>query len=170
MEIQELRDKCLPLMQCRSIPDCLSLIDLYADFIFKAVQNHHEEDKSSAEKIEAKIILQMMLAKVLHLKSIVNGINYGNEQLKLENIIDPTFLAVLIRNVYETVGAFNLIYRLTQSSDERLIVHNLWVHAGLSYRQKFVKNITLEDSLLKSEGEKKVMAGLIAEIEATELF
>jgi len=135
MDIHELRAKCIPLFRCHSIEDCNALLDIYADFLFKTVQKHQLDDVDTVADAQAKIILQMMLTKILHLKSIIAGINYTSENgVSLKGIIDPTALAVLIRNVYETVGMFNLIYRTTKTSDEKLIIYDLWVHAGLSYR------------------------------------
>ncbi len=147
------------------------MLDIYADFLFKTVQKHQLDEVNSVADAQAKIILQMMLTKILHLKSIIAGINYTSENgVSLNDIIDPTALAVLIRNVYETVGMFNLIYRTTTTADEKLILYNLWVHAGLSYRQKFIAIITTDENKQKAQEEKQMMDDLVKEIKNTNLY
>lgn len=65
---------------------------------------------------------------------------------------------------------FNLIYINTKSIDEKLILYNLWVHAGLKYRQKFESSARGDDSRKKLEDERKNMLRLVEEIENTELY
>ena len=171
MNVQELRERCLPLFRCRSITECIALLDIYSNFFFRAIQIHQMDEVDSVSKAQAKIVLQMMMTKTLHLKSVISGIHYTAEDGgELKGIIDPTIVAALIRNVYETVGMFNLIYRTPQSSDEQLILYNLWVHAGLSYRQRFTAIITTEENKKKSDDERNMMQNLVNEIENTTLY
>src|SRR5258708_4370327 len=65
---------------------------------------------------------------------------------------------------------FNLIYRTTKTPDEKLILYNLWVHAGLSYRQKFIAIITTEENIQKAKEEKQMMDDLVKEIQNTKLY
>lgn len=171
MNIHELRAACLPLMRCNSIKDCDELLKIYSSFFFKTLQKHQQDEVDTTANAQAKIILQMMLTKVLHLRSVIAGIHYiGEDGTELKEIIDPTSLAVLIRNVYETVGMFNLIYRSTTTPDEKLILYNLWVHAGLSYRQRFAAVATSGENKKKAEEEKQLMEQLVNEIKATALY
>lgn len=113
----------------------------------------------------------MMLTKTLHLKSVVSGISYRSKDGSILNkIIDPTIIASSIRNVYETVGMFNLIYRNTKTSDEKSILYNLWVHSGLKYRQRFESVIISPESREKYESEKKQLEEIVTIIENTDLY
>lgn len=81
------------------------------------------ETVASAEERDTKMINQMMLTKVLHIMDVVKGINCKSKsEIILNNIIDPTIVSSLARNIFETVGMFNLIYKNTVTLDERYIV------------------------------------------------
>ncbi len=88
----------------------------------------------------------------------------------LNNIIDPTIVASLIRNIYETTGMFNLIYQEPKTKDEKQIKYLLWVHSGLSYRNRFDGVITLQENKDKMKNELQQMESIRKEIEENPLF
>lgn len=166
-----LRAECSRLFRCSTLGDSIEFMEVYIEFLFQVVKNHHEEPVYSQADTDAKIVLQMMMTKALHLRSVINGVTFqAKDGTKLNRIIDPTILACLIRNLYETVAMFNLVYRNSKTKDEKTILYSLWVYAGLAYRQRFESiNITKENQK-KANEEKKSMEQLVQIIEATELF
>ena len=171
MTKEELRNECTRLIKCKTIKDSHDLIDIYTEFFFRAVKNHHEEPVYNKSDADAKMVLQMMMTKTLHLKSIIQGISYqAKDGTILNKIIDPTIVASLVRNIYETVAMFNLIYRHTKTEDEKLILYLLWVHSGLKYRQRFESVITLDVNKEKYEREKAIIENIVTEIEESELY
>lgn len=171
MTKDELRKECSRLFLCNTINDSYDLIDIYSEYLFQVIINHqHDKVKSKADH-EATLVNQMMLSKVLHLKKIVLGIDYtGKDGTRLNRIIDPTINASIIRNIYETVCMFNLIYINTKSEDEKTILYNLWVHSGLKYRQKFESIIASPENQKKLLQEKTRIDQLIEQIEQTALY
>ena len=104
-DLGKLRKECSRLFRCETINDSYDLLDIYSEFLFMAVSNHHKESVYTNADADAKIVFQMILTKTLHLKSVVNGIGYkAKNGLTLNRIIDPTIVASLIRNLYETVS------------------------------------------------------------------
>ena len=171
MERDELRAKCKRFFWCESISDCKDLLDVYIEFFFQTILENHDEKVYSHADADAKMIIQMMMTKALHLKNALNGVDYVSKKgRKLNNIIDPTIVASLIRNIYETTGMFNLIYRTTKNEDEKNIIYLLWVHAGLSYRKRFDNIMTTKENIEKAEDEKKQIENIKAEIEQNPLF
>lgn len=170
MELEELRKRCKKFFWCESIQDCQELLDIYIEFFYAAVMNHNENVYTHSEA-DAKMVIQMMMTKTLHLKKSLSGIgNQFKDGKVLNNIIDPTIIATQIRNIYETAGMFNLIYRNPKNKDEHEILYLLWVHAGLSYRQRFDDIITKEENKQKSVEEKKQMETIKERIENNPLF
>lgn len=166
-----LRRECVRFFKCETLSDSLELLDTYIELLFQIVKNHHEEPVYTNANADAKTIVQMILTKSLNIKNVVNGIDYKSKDgYKLNHIIDPTVVACLIRNLYETVSMFNLIYRSSEASDERDILYCLWVHAGLKYRQRFESVISTEENQLKFEEEKKTAEEYLKFIENTELY
>jgi len=151
--------------------DSYDLLDIYADYFLQTVRNHHKEPVKTIADREATMINQMMLTKILHIRQVVGGVTFtSSDGTTLNEIIDPTIVAALIRNVYETVSMFNLIYRHTKTEDEKLILYNLWVIAGLNYRQKFDSLITTPENEQKLKEEKQQIDRYVSEIENTQLY
>lgn len=166
-----LRNDCERFFKCDTIYVSYDLLDIYIEFLFHAVKDHHQENVYSVADRDAKMLLQMMLTKALHLKGVAQGITYkAKGGTTLNKIIDPTIVASLIRNIYETAALFNLIYRNTKSKEEKTILHLLWVHSGLRYRQRFESVIITEENRKKYEHEKKEIENIVAEIENNELY
>lgn len=127
------------LCLCKNIEDSQARLHLFADFMWKVVEA--DAHTSVVEEIEhvAKLMFQMMFTKVLHLKEILTGVSYNSSSgYYLKNIIDPGVVAIMSRNIFETSGLFNLIFRQPKTVDERDIIYNLWEHAGLRTRRRFL--------------------------------
>lgn len=170
MTLQQLRTEYTRLAHPKSINDCIELLDIYCNFLITTISECRVRPNNVMEG-EATLLLQMMLTKTLHIKSIIKGVSFSSKnEISLNNIIDPTVLAVLIRNTYETVSMFNLIYRVNKSGDERTIVYNLWTIAGLKYRKRFEHMISGEENANKLQTEQESINYLISAIQNTVLY
>lgn len=171
MELEKLRLEYLRLSRCSTIQDSYDLLNIYADYFLQTIKNHHTEPVKTVADRDARMINQMIFTKVLHIRQVVNGVSFtSSDGTSLNSIIDPTIVASLIRNVYETVSMFNLIYRHTKTDDEKLILYNLWAIAGLNYRQKFESLIVTPENEQKLKDEKRHIDNLVIEIEKTQLY
>lgn len=169
--LEQLRTEFKRLSHPDNIADCIDLIDRYCNFFLTAIKNHQTENNTSAQEVEAKLILQMMMTKALHIKNTIKGVDFDTKKgIKLNNIIDPSIVASLIRNVYETTAMFNLIYRASKQGDERNIVYKLWVISGLKYRQRFAVHITTQENETKLHTEEQNIKEHISDIENTALY
>jgi hypothetical protein len=166
-----LREECLRLFGCETLNDSFELMDVYIELLFRIIHKHHEEPVYTKANADAKMLVQMIMTKALTLRNVVNGISYqAKDGASLNRIVDPTIVACLIRNLFETVAMFNLIYRNTKTQDEKTILYSLWVHAGLQYRQRFESVITTAENQQKYDDEKKALEQLVTIIEGTELY
>lgn len=137
MEKEKLRALCKPLMNLETVEDCRDLLNRYIDFMFKVMKQHHYDPVDTQAKADAKIIFQMVLTKALNVQNMLNGVEYNNGQYKLNNIIDPTILFTLVRNIFETLCAFELVNVIPDTDDKRTIIYNLYKLSGLNYRKRF---------------------------------
>lgn len=152
--MRKFSDYTQSLCVCNNIEDSQSCLDLFAGFMWKVIETDVQTSVITKIEHEAKLMLQMMFTKVLHLKGILNGVSYSsNSGSYLNNIIDPGVVAVMSRNIFETGGLFNLIYRQPKTDNERDIIYNLWRHAGLRTRQRFKESFeaTKKGSVLEEE-------------------
>jgi len=170
-EKNAIRKECARLFKCETLKDSYDLLNIFLDFFIQVIHNHHYDKVFSYADRDAKMIHQMMFTKIAHIKRIIEGVEFESKSgVKLNTIIDPTIVASLVRNVYETVGMFHLIYRRTKNADEKTIIYNLWAHSGLKFRQRFENVITKEENKKKFENEQKQIEQLSLEIQSTKLF
>lgn len=155
----------------KTIQDSSDLFEIYKECMFSILIEFHGKPVKSIIDRDANIIFQMMFTKLLYLEKIISGVSYDdNNGKKLNEIIDPTIVAISIRNIFETTCVFHLIYTNTSDEEERMILYNLWVHAGLKYRSRFEKVATTKENIKKMEEEKKEMERLEEEIRQSKLF
>ncbi|MGN6402326.1 MAG: hypothetical protein ACTHMD_17840 [Flavisolibacter sp.] len=167
----ELRTGFARLQKHETVAECRELIGIYSNFMMLVIQNHHSESLNSRVEGHGKLILQMMMTKTIAINSLLNGLSFkATDGSKLDKLLDPVIFGVLIRNVYETAAMFNLIYKTPCSPDEKLIMYNLWVIAGLSYRQRFSTDARTEENKKKVQDDKNQIDQLILEIRNTDLY
>ena len=155
---------------CETLQGSIRFLNVHIDYIMQVIMNHHNDRVASLALEEAKLINHMIFTKITHLKKLLEGVNYCSEYGRLNTIIDPTIIAILIRNIYETIAMFNLVYIQPKTNDEKLVLYNLWVHAGLSYRQRFKTLATTQENEEKCIEEEEIMIKLETEIKETELY
>lgn len=171
MTQQQLRTEYKRLFFPETIITSVETIEIYADFLINLIHHHYSTECKTQQENEARLVAQMIFSKTLNIKQLINGVDFKSKTgIKLNKLIDPTIIACLIRNFYETVAMFNLIFRNASEGDERSIVYNLWVIAGLKYRQRFSFSIKYEKNKEKQELEKNKIDELVSEIHATTLY
>jgi hypothetical protein len=171
MDQAKLRDQVSTLAQPNTIEDSIATVNIFLEFFASVMAKHHSMPVKYQEDADGKIICQMMFTKLLSVRALLEGVGFESRAgLKINPIIDPTILASLIRNLYETVGLFNSIFISTESREQRKIAYSLWVSSGLKYRQRFASIATTAENKEKLEADAKEIAELKLYIEQTETF
>jgi len=171
MTKEELRLEYLRLTNLSTLKDCNDLAEIFLEHLWNIMNAHHGKKVETYAHKDAVMLNQMMFTKLTHLKVLLKGVGYtGADGQKLNDIIDPTIIASLVRNVFETSALFNLLFRQTQSKEELLIIYNLWSIAGLKYRQRFESNTQTEENKDKLAEEEKQIEDLIKQIKDSEKY
>lgn len=172
MNQEQMRQHVSRLNHADDIATNIEYLDLYIQCIYDIVVKHHSDEVYSYPKSDAKMILQMMFSKLIHLKKILEGVEFVNREGRtlLKSIIDPTVVTSLVRNIYEQVCLFNIIYDTPDSEEKMKIVYYLWVSAGLKYRQRFETVVTNDENRKKVEMEKEQIEKLKNAIEETQIY
>lgn len=171
MNKEELRAEYKRFISLKSIDDCLELFDIFIEHQWNTMVIHNGDAVNSFANKDAKMINQMMFTKLTHIKKIVEGVGYtAPNGGHLNEIVDPTIVASLTRNVFETVSLFNLIFRNAKTEDEKAIIYGLWVSSGLKYRQRFEASIKTPENIQKIEEERVQIAQIEDQIKETALY
>lgn len=172
MDLEGLRSECKRLWNVEDFKNLPILIDIYKNCLFQMIMGHSKVTEDNIQRVEAKLIAQMMFTKLAHLEQVCSGIEFKarDGSVNLNKIIDATIVGSMVRGIFEMVGVFNMVFVDPKSDEERLILYNLWVISGLNYRQRFNSKITLPESLAKSRQEKIKIDKYTKAIEQTNLF
>ena len=110
MDQEQLRKEYRRLKRLKTVEDCSDLLEIYLKYFFEVIRKNPNEAKNRAES-GAELIHQMIFTKIGCMKELLNGFKYEvADGAKLNRIIDPTIIASHIRNLFETVSMFCLVY------------------------------------------------------------
>ncbi len=87
---------------------------------------HHYDPVETQAQADTRTLFQMMFSKALNVKLLLNGIEYDDGESRLKNIIDPTILYTVIRNMYEALCAFELINIIPNTDEKRIVIYHLF--------------------------------------------
>lgn len=137
MKKEELRSICEPLMNLQTVEDCQQLLEKYINCFFKIMEHHHFDPVGTQAEADTKTIFQMFFTKALNIQNTLKGIEYKSGDYRLKNVIDPTILMTLTRNVFESLCAFEIVNIIPDTDDKKTILYNIYKLSGLKYRQRF---------------------------------
>lgn len=126
------------LIDCENIQDCKCYLGIMQNCIASII-NTTNNNESESEMIEdAKVFIQFVYIKSLTIKSLLDGFGYEKDDYGNNHpIIDYQSLFSIVRDLYETFCAFELIYIYHDSDDKCLLIYNSFVLEGLMDRQRF---------------------------------
>ena len=107
---------------------------LMLDFYFDAIEASRECDSRMLS--DANIWLQTIFTKGCAFLNLLDGINYKKPGVRLNTVLDPSLLFTIARRIYESVVDFNILYIHPQTQQQKDILYNLFMSAGLSERLK----------------------------------
>ena len=156
MNKEELRREYEKLLKMDDIDYSKEVIDRYLDFFMKIIWEFHPKPVCTQNMSDAKIIFQMFFTKLLSLRKALDGVSFrANNGSFLKQIIDPTTFIPIVRTIYESVCAFEIVYIVPDTEEKKNILYNLWTKAGLEYRQRFAQTITEPELLTKIADEQE---------------
>lgn len=169
MTAEQIVDECSRLWNIDSEADTLDLFRIFKEYFLKSTMYDPLLPSQRAELVNARMINQMMLTKILHLEQSILGVECSAPNGdRLTRIIDPNVIAALVRTMFETVGTFNCVFVQPENEDQKLILHRLWMSASLKRREKFRDLLTTPEQLQMIAEEQQWFDDQMAEIKATQ--
>lgn len=157
-------------MKLGSIDECKQLLEIFINSYFSIVMKHHYDPVATQPEADNRMWFQMILSKALNIKRILGGIEFEGDAWNLKNVIDPTILLTLVRNLFETVCAFEIVTMIPNTREKKLILYNLHCISGFRYRQRFASPELSEEHQAKLRDEAEYIQKLIKEIKETDLY
>lgn len=145
-------------------------LQIFIDFYCKMVLAHHYDTVRTQREADAHIVFQMILSKAMNFKQLLDGVEYKGQHIKMKRIMDPTLLFTLVRNLYETLCAFELINIIPDSEEKKNFLFLIYQISALKYRQRFSSNITLPDNFHKQQIEAEEINDDIQKIYSSPVF
>lgn len=150
-----------------TVEDRIIQLTLIDKVLFELSSQIGPSVKDDVYKNQANLICQMMLSKNAHIINSAKGI-YIND--KLQDIIDPTVIGSMVRNVFETVVMFHNVFTFHTSSEAKALVYDLWDISGFSFRQRFRDILKSNENKIKQEEELKIINSQIKKIKTSHIY
>lgn len=127
------------LINCDTLADCRFYTDIMLDCLIDIINIQPDNQQHLVIRRQdmiddAQTLFQMFYIKCISIRGLLNG--YGHEN-NTRVIIDYISLLSLVRTLYETFCAFELIFVYPDTDDKRLILYDLFLIQGLNERQQF---------------------------------
>ena len=106
-------------IQLDTIDDCKEYLCVMLDFFFEVFKSPEGRKATSSLEDERNIWLQTIFSKSCHFLYLLDGVGYNNGSNHLNPIIDPSILFTIARRIYESVIAFELLFVIPRTEDEK---------------------------------------------------
>ncbi len=160
-------EKLITRIVAPTVEDRIIQLTLINKVLFEMSSQIGPTVRGDVYKNQANLICQMIMSKNAHIINSAKGI-YIND--KLQEIIDPTVIGVMVRNVFETVVMFHNVFTFHESQETKTLVYDLWDISGFSYRQRFKNVLSSQVNRIKQEQELKVITSQIERIKSSSLY
>lgn len=136
------------IVNCDTIADAKELLNIFSQFFTSLVETQPGQSIQSDAGMLTMRVLKQLALKTLTAKRIIDGIPYHTRKGVNINLIDYSSLIALVREVYEMVCIFEVVFVLPDDLEKKRILYNLFKMQGFSERQKY-------DALPKDNRERK---------------
>lgn len=139
------------LIFCNTIEDSKCYLQQFLNFFFLTIEKSTQYQPQSEAEADCLMLVQMMFARVNSFCKLLDGFDFHLDNVHLNRIIDPITIFSITRNIYEALCSFELVFVLPKTDDEKTIVYNTFVAAGLKERQGFSMNTDAAEALKGKE-------------------
>ena len=157
-------------IQLDTIDDFKKYLCVMLDFFFEVFKSPEGRKATSSLEDERNIWLQTIFSKSCHFLYLLDGVGYNNGFNHLNPIIDPSILFTIARRIYESVIAFELLFVIPRTEDEKTILYNLFMAHGLSERLKDLNEEMRSHNPQRVIEEQKSIDDCMKDIEETNLY
>lgn len=143
------------ILSCNTIEDSKECINSILKLYFKLISTSHSYAYTNQAEADCIMSMQMMFTRGCSFVQLLDGFQYSDGEIVLNRIIDPSVLYSLVRDVYESLCSFELVYILPDKEEKKELAYNMYLISGLRERQNY--DIRTQDaSELKAEELKEI--------------
>ena len=157
-------------IQLDTIDDCKQYLRVMLDFYFDVIKSPEGRKATSYIEDDRNIWMQTLFSEGFHFLSLLDGVGYNKEIDRLNPIVDPSVLFSVARRIYESVIAFEILFVIPDSEDQKAILYNLFMAHGLSERLKNIDEEMRSHNPERVAEEQKDIDECLREIEGTDLY
>lgn len=117
----------------------------------------------------ANLMFQMILSKAIYFRRNIDTVRVqdGKDCLVYD---DPAVVLNLVRQLYEAICTFAIVFCIPDTPEKRMIVYNIYVITGLRKRSNFNYEANPEEAKRKLCADQKDMEAKMTEIEKSNYF
>lgn len=158
-------EKLLQIVRCDTIADvkeCMKvLLGLYVRFNKVLVTKKNV----SARDSDCIVMMHMFYAKGASFLQLLDGFPFVDDGKEIGRIIEPTLLYSLVRDMYEALCAFELVFVLPKTEKQKMMAYNIFYISSMKERANYKHQTEKSRTIAAEEAEDIEKAK--QEIEAT---
>lgn len=136
-EQQRMDERLLQIARCDTIADvkeCMKvLLGLYVWFNKILAANI----KGTARDSDSVVMMHMFYSKGASFLQLLDGFPFVDEGKEIGRIIEPTVLYSLARDIYEALCAYELVFVLPKTEEQKMIAYNIFYISSMKERANY---------------------------------
>lgn len=169
MEDIKIDNKIVECLMTHNIVTLKSILDSMLHSMLMLSKSMRGQKVSHEYDNYANLMFQMILSKAIYIRRNIDTIKVqdGYDCLVYD---DPAVVLNLVRQLYEAICTFAIVFCIPDTSEKRMILYNVYVITGLRKRSGFNYEANPEEAKQKLSADQKDMNAKIAEIEDSDYF
>ena len=164
----DMDERLLQIARCDTIADvkeCMKvLLGLYVRFNKVLVTKKNV----SARDSDCIAMMHMFYAKGASFLQLLDGFPFVEEGKEIGRIIEPTLLYSLARDMYEALSAFELVFVLPKTEEQKMMAYNIFYISSMKERANYKHQTEKSRKIAAEEAEDVEKAK--RQIEATAYY
>ena len=158
-----MNERLLQIARCNTIADvkeCMKvLLGLYVNFNKVLVSKKNV----SARDSDSVVMMHMFYAKGASFLQLLDGFPFVDDGKEIGRIIEPTLLYSLARDMYEALCAFELVFVLPKTEEQKMMAYNIFYISSMKERANY-KHQTEKSRTIAAEEQKKLQSEIEAKM------
>lgn len=126
----------MDILLCNTIEDSKECISSILNY-FRLISTSHSYGCTNQAEADCIMSMQMMFTRGCSFVQLLEGFNYQDGEVALNRIIEPSVLFSLVRDVYESLCSFEIVYILPDTEEKKELAYTIYLISGLRERQNY---------------------------------
>ncbi len=125
------------ILWCKTIQNSKDCLNIILNFYFQLIDASHTYQPIHESESDCVMSMQMIFSRGCSFVQLLEGFSFCGRNKRLNRIIDSSVLFSLVRDIYEALCSFEIVYILPNTHEKRMVAYYMYIISGLKERQNF---------------------------------